>query len=73
MNMEIKRLIHKRQRLHFAGKYVLRDQIAHHIVGLIAVRKAAYYREKYASSKVDMWAHANNLCKRPTTLPPDPE
>ena len=73
MNIEIKRQIHKRQRLHNTGKHVLRDQLAHHIVGLIAVRNAAYYREKYASSIIDMWAHANNLRKPPTTLLPDPE
>ena len=73
MSVEIKQLIRERQRLHSAGEYNLRDQLAHRIVGLIASRKASYYREKYARSKVDMWAHANKLRKPPATLPPDPE
>ncbi|RNA08192.1 hypothetical protein BpHYR1_031691, partial [Brachionus plicatilis] len=73
MNVEIKQLIRERQRLHSAGEHILRDQLALRIVGLIATRKATFYREKYTRSKAGMWEHANKLRKPPTTIPPDPE
>ncbi|RNA16087.1 RNA-directed DNA polymerase from mobile element jockey-like [Brachionus plicatilis] len=73
MNVEIKQLIRERQRLHSAGEHNLRDQLALRIVGLIATRKATFYREKYTRSKAGMWEHANKLRKPPTLLPPDPE
>ena len=73
MNVEIKQLIRERQRLHSAGEHNLRDQLALRIVGLIATRKATFYREKYRMSKAGMWEHANKLRKPPTTLPSDPD
>ncbi|RNA12483.1 RNA-directed DNA polymerase from mobile element jockey-like [Brachionus plicatilis] len=72
INDEIKQLIRERQRLHSAVEHNLRDQLALRIVGLIATRKATFYREKYTRSKAGMWEHAK-LRKPPTTFPPDPE
>ena len=72
-NTEKKQLIRKRQRLHCAGEYTLRNELAHHITTLIKKRKKSFYQDKYSRNNTDMWSHANKIRKPSATLPSDPE
>ena len=61
MTLEIKRLIHKRQRLHQQGFKQRWKQLAGIIKRKIAERKKQYNRKKYSTANHDYWKEVKSL------------